>query len=228
MIADFLADSQFFAVFITVAAFCIGVFVQKKIKHTLANPILIGAVIVMIVLSVLGIPNSEYQSSVAPLQFLLTPATICLAIEFYEQLLKLKKNLPAICIGVVTGTISSLGSILLLAKLFGLEQTLVVTLLPKSVTTAIGSVLSEEAGGIPAITSAVIICTGILGNMIGPQLCKIFCIKNPVAQGVSFGTATHVIGTARAREMDTLAGAVSTFSLTLAGLLTAILFSFIV
>ncbi|MBO2516307.1 MAG: hypothetical protein CW338_03390 [Clostridiales bacterium] len=224
----FLQNSTFFAVLLTVAAFCLGTFLQKKFKSPLLNPILTGAVTVMITLSLLGISNADYQAAVRPLSFLMTPATICLAIAFYEQLLKLKGDLPLICIGTVAGTLGSLGSILLLSKLFGLEHTLLFSLLPKSVTTAIGAVLSEEGGGIPAVTTAAIICTGILGNMAGPLLCRIFRLRDPVARGVAFGTASHVIGTARANEMDPLTGAVSTFSLTLAGLLTAVCFSFLV
>ena len=225
---DVFCSSTFFSVLLTIAAFVFGAFLQKKFKSPLLNPILIGGLIVMGTLKVFGVPNTEYQSAVKPLSFLLTPATICLALAFYEQLMKLKKHLPVICIGVVLGTVSSLGSILLLCRLFGLEQALLVSLLPKSVTTAIGTVLSEEAGGIPAVTTAAIISTGILGNMSGPLLCRLFGIRDAVAQGVAFGTASHVIGTARANELHPLAGAVSTLSLTLAGLLTALCFSFLI
>ena len=225
---DFLANSTFFAIFLTMAAFLLGLFLQKKFKTPLLNPILIGAVLVMLVLSLLHIPNAAYQQAVKPLSFLITPATICLALAFYEQLMVLKKHLPAICIGVLAGTLSSFGSILLMARLFGLDQQLLISLLPKSVTTAIGVALCEEAGGIVGVTTAAIIGTGILGNMIGPILCRLFHLRHPVAQGVAFGTASHVIGTARAREIDPLSGAVSTFSLTLSGLLTAIFFSFLI
>ncbi|MBR3738853.1 MAG: LrgB family protein [Clostridia bacterium] len=224
---DFLTGSAFFCVFMTIGAFLLGWFLQKKFKSPLLNPILIGAVLVMAALTVLHIPNSAYQEAVKPLSFLRTPATICLALSFYEQLMKLKKHLPVIIVGVILGTVGSMGSIIALAKLFGLEQQLLVSLLPKSVTTAIGVALCEEAGGIPAITTAAIIGTGILGNMLGPVLCKLFRFRHPVAQGVAFGTASHVIGTARAQETDPLTGAVSTLSLTLAGLLTAICFSFV-
>ena len=224
---EFLTGSAFFSIFLTVVAFLIGLFLQRKFKSPLLNPILIGAVLVMTVLTVLHIPSSAYQEAVRPLSFLMTPATICLALSFYEQLMKLKKHLAMICIGVTVGTISSMGSILVMTKLFGLEQQLLVSLLPKSVTTAIGAALCEEAGGIPAVTTAAIIGTGILGNMAGTALCRLFHFRHPVAQGVAFGTASHVIGTARAQELDPVTGAVSTFSLTLAGLLTAICYSII-
>ena len=222
---ELLKNGQFFAILLTMAAFSFGVYLQNKLKSPLLNPILIGALIVMGVLSALGIPNTDYQMAVKPLSFLMTPATICLALAFYEQLMKLKRYLFAIAIGVIVGTLGSLGCILLMCRLFGLERALVISLLPKSVTTAIGASLCEEAGGIPAITTAAIIGTGILGNMLGPALCKWLTLRHPVAQGVAFGTASHVIGTARAQELDPLTGAVSTLSLTLAGLLTALCFS---
>lgn len=226
--SDFLTGSAFFCIFLTIGAFLLGWFLQKRFKSPLLNPILIGAVVVMAVLSILHIPNSIYQEAVKPLSFLMTPATICLALSFYEQLMKLKKHVPVICVGVIMGTVGSMGSILALAKLFGLEQQLLVSLLPKSVTTAIGVALCEEAGGIPAVTTAAIIGTGILGNMLGLALCRLFRIQHPVAQGVAFGTASHVIGTTRALELDPITGAVSTLSLTLTGLLTAVCFSILI
>ena len=226
--SDFFTGSAFFSVFLTIGAFLLGCFLQKRFISPLMNPILIGAVVVMAVLTMLHIPNSTYQEAVKPMSYLMTPATICLALSFCEQLMKLKRHLPVVCVGVILGIVSSMGSILALAKLFGLEHQLLVSLLPKSVTTAIGAALSEEAGGIPAVTTAAIIGTGILGNMLGLALCRLFRIQHPVAQGVAFGTASHVIGTARALELDPITGAVSTLSLTLTGLLTAVCFSFLI
>ena len=138
---------------------------------------------------------------------------------------KLKKHLPVICIGVVAGTIASLGSVYLLCMAFGVDKAITASLLPKSVTTAIGVALSQEFGGIAAITTAVIVITGVLGSIIGPLLCKLLRLKDPIAQGVAFGTAAHVIGTTKAAQMSELAGAVSSFSLTFAGLVTSILMS---
>jgi putative effector of murein hydrolase len=159
---------------------------------------------------------------------LLTPATICLAIGFYEQVQKLKKHIPAILVGVAGGSLASLLSVGLLCRLFGFDRALTVTLLPKSVTSAIGMVLSQQAGGIGAVTTAVIAITGVLGNMMGPWLSKLFRLHDPISQGVAYGTAAHVMGTSRAMEISPLVGAVSSFSLTLAGLITTVLFSFLV
>ena len=222
-----MAEFTYFSLFLTLGAFSIGLFCQRKWKNPLLNPILIGAALIMVFLGVTGIPNQQFQAGCKPLQYLLTPATICLAISFYAQLGALKKQLPAIVAGVVLGTGASLGSILLLCKLFRLEAVLTASLLPKSVTTAIGVALTEEAGGISAVTTAAIILTGISGNIFGPFLSKLFRLKDPVAQGVALGTASHVIGTARANEIGQLCGAVSGVSLTLAGLLTAVFYSFL-
>ena len=224
----FFRESDFFGIALTVAAFMVGTACQKKWKMAIFNPILIGAALVMIVLWALDIPVGEYQHACKPLTFLLTPATICLAIGFYEQVQKLKKHLPAILVGVIGGSLASLLSVGLLCRLLGFDRALTVTLLPKSVTSAIGMVLSQQAGGIGAVTTAVIAITGVLGNMMGPWLSKLFRLHDPISQGVAYGTAAHVMGTSRAMEISPLVGAVSSCALTLAGLITTVLFSFLV
>ena len=222
-----LSESGFFAIALTAVAFCIGAACQNKWKKAILNPILIGAALVMLTLWILDVPVEQYQQDCKPLTYLMTPATICLAIAFYEQLQKLKKHLPAILIGVIGGTLASLLSVWLLSKAFGFSQILTISLLPKSITSAIGVVLSEQAGGVGALTTAIIIMTGIFGNVAGPALTKLFRLKDPISQGVSFGTASHVIGTSRATAIAPLAGAVSSLSLTLAGLITTIILSFL-
>ena len=226
---DFLLNGEytgnFFFVALTLAAFGIGFLCQKKWKLAILNPLLIATVLVIAFLLLTGIPNEQYQMGCRSLTWLLTPATICLAISFYQQFQRLKKHLVVICVGIFVGTICSLGSVYLLCLAFGVDSTITASLLPKSVTTAIGKPLSEELGGLAAITTAVIVITGVLGSIIGPLLCKIFRIKDPIAQGVAFGTSAHVIGTTKAAQMSELAGAVSSFSLTFAGLLTALLLS---
>lgn len=225
---DLFANSVFFAVFLTIGSFAAGRALQSKWNFPLFNPILIGAVLTSIVLVVLNIPIEEYQQDCAPLQYLLTPATICYAISLYEQLERLKKQLPAILAGVFLGTLTSLVSIRILCAAFGLDSVMTVSVLPKSITTAIGMVLSGDAGGIIALTTASIVVTGILGSVFGPVLCKLFRITDDIAMGVAFGTASHAIGTNRVTEISQLAGAVSSLSLTFAGLITAVLFSFFI
>ena len=220
---NILSRSGFFCMALTVTAFCIGTACQKKWKKAIFNPIMIGAILVILVLWWLDIPVEKYQQDCKPLTYLTTPATICLTIAFFEHLQKLKIHLPAIIIGVTGGTLSSLLSVLVLSRLFEFSNIITNSLLPKSITSAIGGPLAELIGGIPAICTAAIILTGILGNMLGPVLCKFFHFTSPVVQGVSYGSSAHVIGTAKANEVSALTGAVSSLSLVIAGLLTAIL-----
>ena len=224
---EFFGESTYFFVAITLGCFSLANLCQKKLKLPLLNPILISAIMVVAVLKMLNVPNSVYQAGTHFLSFLLTPATICLAISFYEQYQKLKDHIGAIFTGVLVGTVCSIGFIFLLCHLFGLTQEMTASLLPKSVTTAIGVALSNEIGGVAAITTAAIAVTGIFGNIAGPLMCRIFGLKDEVAQGVAFGTAAHVIGTAKATEMSQLAGAVGSLSLTIAGLITTVLLSFV-
>ncbi len=224
---EFFSSSTFFSVSLTLIAFAFASAFQKRWKLALFNPILISAALIMGALALLDVPNSVYQEGCRVLSYLLTPATICLAISFYEQFQGLKKHLTAIVIGVLAGTVCSLGSIYFLCRLFDLTNVLTYSLLPKSVTTAIGVALTEEMGGIAAITTAAIVVTGIFGNVAGSFLCRIFGIRSEIAQGVAFGTSAHVVGTARAVQISELTGAVSSLSLTVAGIVTAVLMSFL-
>lgn len=223
----YLEESVFFGVTLTVLAFSFGQLLQKKWKSPLLNPIVISAILVILTLKLLDIPNEAYQRSCSVLTYFLTPATICFAISFYEQLQKLKKHLPAVLLGVLAGTVCSLGYIYMMCWVMGLDAVLTASLLPKSVTTAIGLALCEEMGGVAAVTTAAIVITGIFGNMAGPFFCKLLKIRHPVAQGVAFGTASHVVGTSKANEIGALCGAASSLSLTVAGLMTAVFLSFL-
>ena len=222
--AEFLANISLFPLVLTLGSFQIGLWCQKKTRSPICNPLLIGTLITMGVLLLTGFDLQVYQAGNAGISWLLTPATVCLAVPLYDQLKAFKKDLGAILAGIAAGTVASLGFIALLCGLFRLDSVLTVSLLPKSVTTAIGVALAESAGGISSLTSVAIIITGILGNLTGSFLCKILHITDPIAQGVGFGTASHVIGTSRANEVDPLAGAVSSLSLAVAGILTAVAF----
>ena len=221
--ADTLTSTALFSIVLTLGAYEFGLWLQKKLKSPLCNPILIAVILVIAVLGITGISAKDYQTGCGTFSWLLTPATVCLAVPLYEQVKVLKKNLPAILLGVLAGTVVSLGCVALLCRVFLLEDAMVATLLPKSITTAMGIAISEQLGGIPAVTTAVIIITGILGNIFGSSLCKLFKIQGEVAQGVAFGTASHVVGTSRASEISELTGAVSSLSLVVAGILTAVL-----
>lgn len=219
-----MAELSLFTVVLTLGAYQVGLFCQKKWKSPLCNPILIAVLLVIGFLLATGMENRTYQAGATLFGWLLTPATVCLALPLYRQLKVLKKSLPGILAGVAAGTLTSLLCVLGLCKVFGLSKGLTVSLLPKSITTAMGIVLSDLNGGIESLSAAAIIITGILGSLFGSALCKLLRLKDPISQGVAFGTASHVIGTSRAGELGQLQGAVSSLSLAIAGLLTAVLF----
>lgn len=219
---DMLTDSIFFGAVISLAAYEGGLLLKKKLKLAVLNPLLIGTICVMAILSLLDVEYSQYNESASYISYLLTPATVCLAVPLYRQLTLLKNNIKAVAGGIASGVLASLVSVFLLARLFGLDHEQYVTLLPKSITTAIGLGLSEELGGIPTITVAVIIVTGILGNMIAEFIYKLFHIEEPVAKGLALGTASHAIGTAKAMEMGEIEGAMSSLAIAVAGLVTVI------
>lgn len=220
---DFLNTSAVWGTALTLAAFALGTFLHRKANAAWCNPLLWGSIFVIIVLSVLKIPYSDYKGSSTALTYLLFPATVSLAVPLYEQWELLKKNVLAIVAGIAAGVVASIGSVLLLAWLFRLDATSAVSLLPKSVTTAIGVDVSTELGGIPALTTAVIILTGIVGNLLAVSLCKLLRITNPIARGVAIGTSAHAIGTSKALEIGQIEGAMSSLSIAVAGVLTAIL-----
>lgn len=155
---------------------------------------------------------------------LLTPATICLAVPLYEQVHLLKKHSTAVLAGVISGAVGSMASVAILSFLFHLSHTHYVTLLPKSITTAIGMDISQEFGGIVTITVTVIIITGIIGNVIAQPLCKLFRIHHPIAKGIAIGSSSHAIGTVKAMEMGEIEGAMSSLAIVVSGIITVFLF----
>ena len=217
---EFAASSVFFGVFVTLAAYLTGLKIRKKTGLTLMNPLLIAIVLVMLLLSALHIDYAAYSQSARLVSSLLTPATVCLAVPLYEQLQLLRRHKAAILTGVISGVLTSLVCVLVLAMLFGLDHAAYVTLLPKSITTAIGMGVSEQLGGHVSITVAIIIITGVIGNMIAESVCRAFHITEPIARGVAIGTASHAIGTTRAMEMGEVEGAMSSLSIVVAGVLT--------
>ena len=218
----FLINSGFFGAVISLVAYEAGLLLKKKFKLAILNPLLLAVLCVMAVLVVLDIDYEQYNEGAKYISYLLTPATVCLAVPLYEQLSLLKKNFKAVAAGIICGVLASLVSVLGLSILFGLTHEQYVTLLPKSITTAIGMGVSEELGGIVTITVAAIIITGILGNVMAEFVCKIFKIEHPIAKGLALGTASHAIGTAKAMEMGQVEGAMSSLAIAVAGLLTVV------
>lgn len=224
--SEFLQLSVFWGALISLAAYELGLILKKKFKLAIFNPLLIAIICVMGILVIFHVDYDSYYEGGKYISYLLTPATVCLAVPLYEQLTLLKKNLKAVVAGILSGVLASLVSVFLLAKLFGLSHEEYVTLLPKSITTAIGMGISEELGGIVTITVAVIIITGVLGNMIGEVVCRVFGIYEPVAKGLALGTSAHAIGTSKAMELGQVEGAMSSLAIAVAGLLTVIAASF--
>ena len=220
MIGDFFSEAVFLGVFITLGAYFLGIYIKQKWKLAIFNPLLMAIIFTMIFLLVSQMPYDVYYEGAKYISYLLTPATVSLAIPLYEQFEPLKKNVRAILVGIVTGVLSSMLSVLLLAVIFHFDHQEYVTFLPKSITTAIGMGVSEELGGYVAITVAVIIITGIIGNMIAESVCRMFHITEPVAKGIAIGSASHAVGTTKAMEMGEVEGAMSSLSIVLSGLLT--------
>ena len=219
---EILCNSAYFGVTVSLIGYGAGIMLKKKFKYAFLNPLLISIIFVIGVVMLCGVDYESYENSAQYLSYLLTPATVCLAVPLYQQMTLLKKNLAAVACGILAGVLASLGSVLLLAFLFGLEHDVYVTLLPKSITTAIGMGVSEELGGVVTITVAVIIVTGVIGNVIGEAVCKLFRIYEPIAKGLALGTSSHAIGTAKALEMGEVEGAMSSLAIAVAGLLTVI------
>lgn len=218
----FVQESLYFGVVISLLAYLAGVWLKKKLGWAILNPLLVSIVIVIALLVILGIDYQDYNYSAKYISYLLTPSTICLAIPLYRQMSVLKKNLVAVFTAILSGVAASAVTIFLLSLAFGLGHQHYVTLLPKSITTAIGIGVSEESGGIVAITVVSIMITGLFGNIFGEIILKLFHISHPIAKGLALGTSAHAIGTAKALELGELEGAMSSLSIAVAGLTTVV------
>ena len=221
--SELLTGGAVWGVLLTLGAFALGSFLQKKARQAWCNPLLLGSLFVILFLRLLQIPYPDYQASAAPVSYLLLPATVSLAVPLYEQWEALRENAAAILSGIAAGAAVSVGAILVLAWAFRMDRAAAVSLLPKSVTTAIGADVSGELGGIPTLTTAVIILTGIFGNLTAQAVCRLFRVTDPVAKGVGIGSAAHAIGTAKALELGPVEGAMSSLSIAVAGIMTALL-----
>ena len=215
-------ESLFFGAVVSMLAYEVGLMLKRRFRLAILNPLLIAVICVIGVNAVMKVDYQTYNAGGQYLSYLLTPATVCLAVPLYEQLALLKKHLTAVICGIVAGVLASMVGVLICALVFGLEHELYVTLLPKSITTAIGMGVSEELGGIVTITVATIIVTGILGSVIADGVFALFHIEEPVARGLALGNASHAIGTAKAMEMGQVEGAMSGLAVAVAGLLTVV------
>ncbi|HII93651.1 MAG TPA: LrgB family protein [Methanosarcina sp.] len=226
MQTDFLSDfinMPLFGILLSLIAFQAGTLLYKKTQLSIFNPLLVASVLVMVFLLIFGINYETYNLGGNYISFFLGPATVVLAVPLYKKIRLLKSNALPIIAGIITGCIAGISSILTLSSLLGLDDTISRSLAPKSVTTPIGIEISRQIGGLPAITVAAIVFTGIIGAILGPFICRCFKIKDKVAVGVAIGTASHALGTTRAIELGETEGAMSGLAIGIAGLITVFL-----
>lgn len=217
-----ITSNAMFGVFISGAAYIIGVKVNRWLKTPLANPILIADILVISFLLLFKIPYENYANGGAFIELFLAPATAALALKIYNQREILKKNFLPIVVGTAAGSLASIVCVMTMCKMFNLSDELTVSLFPKSVTTAIAVPICQSYGGIPSVTVISLVFTGIFGAMFSPLLIKIFRIDNSVARGAAIGTASHALGTTKALEIGETEGAMSGIAIALAGLITTI------
>jgi putative effector of murein hydrolase len=221
--ADFIQSIGVWGVALTLGAFALGTWINKKTGQAICNPLLLGSIFVIVFLSLVQIPVAEYKKSVQIISYLLLPATVSRAVPLYEQWQTMKKNALAVICGIAAGSLTSMLSVLAVGALLKLDPVLTASMMTKSVTTAIGVEVAAELGGIGSLAGALIVLTGIMGNLSAAALCRICKLRDPVARGVAIGTSSHAIGTAKALQMGRVEGAVSGLSIAVAGVITAAL-----
>lgn len=215
-----LTQSVFFGAALSLVCYQIGLFVKKKTGLALANPLLISVLLIVGFLTFFDIDYEVYGRGAEIIDFLLTPVTVSLAIPLYRQLALLKKYPKAIFGGIAAGVLMAMVGIFVLSLAFGLNHEQYVTLLPKSITTAIGIGVADKMGGISTLTVVAICITGILGNIMAETVCKIFKIDEPIARGLAIGTSSHALGTTKAMELGEIEGAMSSLSIVVAAIMT--------
>lgn len=216
-------NSQFFLIALTFGVFILGKYVQKRTGLTLLNPILISIVLIIIILHSTGVEYETYRSGGDYIEFWLKPAIVALGVPLYRQLDNIRRQLLPLLLAELIGCVVGILSVIVVAELFGATKEIVLSLVPKAVTTPIAMEISATIGGIPSLTAAVVVCTGIFGAMAGFRMVKMSRIKSPIATGLSIGTASHAVGTASAMEKGERYGAFSSLGLIINGLLTALL-----
>lgn len=217
---ELLFDNSFFGIFITLISFIIGNKIYNRFKKPILNPIFIAIIIIFIFMKIFHIPTSYYNKGGSILGFFIAPATVCLAIPLYKELDTLKKYYKIILIGAFIGSCTAIFSVMILGKLLGIENIILISFIPKSVTTPIGIEISKLLGGVPAITVFAIMVTGITGNIFAPFMLKLFKIENAVAKGLGIGISSHAVGTSKAIEMGEVEGAMSALSIVISGIIT--------
>lgn len=223
---DFLTN-KIFLIAITFVSYLGALRLQRIIGLRLFNPILISIAAIIIFLTICDIDFKTYQEGGDYIDFWLKPAVVALGLPLYRQLSTIRKQLVPLLISELAGCVAGIVSVVIIAKLLGASHEVIMSLAPKAVTTPIAMEISSAVGGIPSLTAAVVVSTGIFGGIAGFKIVKMSRIKSPIAQGLSIGTASHAVGTSAAMERSERYGAFSSLGLTLNGLLTALLSPFI-
>lgn len=219
--------TPYFGISLTIIAFLIGLKIQKKTGLLFCNPLIIAIVLVIGVLLIFKIPYEAYQEGGAIINMFLAPATACLAVSIYSKIQILKENWLPILVGCACGSLASMLSIYGMCKLFGLDDSITVAMLPKSVTTPIAISISENLGGVTSITVVAVICTGIFGSIFAPTLIKLFRVTDPMTAGLSIGACSHAVGTSKALQIGETEGAMSGLAIGICGIITVIFAMFI-
>lgn len=218
-----IISSPVFGVLISLITYEIGVLIKQKLKLSIFNPLLIAIIILIVFLMKFNIKYEDYNNGGQVISFFLAPATIALALPLYKKFSLFKANALPILAGILCGSASGILSVIVFAKMFNLSGQLAKSLIPKSITTPIGMALSNQLGGLPAITVVAIIITGIIGSIIGPFLYKILKINDKVALGIAMGSASHAVGTAKAMEIGETEGAMSGLTIAISGIVTVLI-----
>lgn len=217
-------NNQIFGVFISILAYYIGIKINEKLKNSLINPLLVSTLIVIAVLLSLNISYDSYMEGGSIISFLIMPATVSLVVPFYNNWEIFKKYKLAIFLGSLAGSLTSLVSVVLLGKLLSLDNTLLISIMPKSITSALALPVSDVYGGIMSLTSIILVFTGVIGASLSEKIFAMFNINDSIAKGVALGTSAHAVGTSKALELDEVSGAIASLCIILTGFITIIIF----
>jgi len=223
---DTLTATPFFGLGLSLLCWMLAVKFQKKTGILVCNPVLVSSLLVILVLVVFRIPLANYNLGGDIIKMLLSPATAVLALNIYQQRKVLKEHFWPVVLGCLVGSLASILGVQLMCRMFQTESSLLNSLLPKSVTTAIAVSISESNGGLPGLTAAAVCVTGIEGAMLAPFFAKIFHVTDPVAEGVAIGACSHAVGTSKALEIGPLQGAMSSIALCICGIITSLIAGF--
>ena len=224
---DAMLSSPFFGLVLTCLAWWAGCWVQKRTGLFLLNPLVVAVAIILVALVALDIPYAAYDLGGSIITLMLGPVTAVLALNVYHQRTLLREYFWPVLAGCLAGTLTSVGSILLMCRLLALDSSITASLLPKSVTTAIAVAISDTGGGIQSITVAAVLIAGAVGAIFSPLFVRLFRITDPVAEGVAIGACSHALGTAKAMEIGQLQGAMSSIAICVCGIMTSLLALFL-